>query len=142
MFSFSSGLNQISKVKLKDLFLEHVVATVSLAAATVTMVKRKNPRKTSLHEDRRWLCSIDRRSITSIYRSPLNCVDRQSFKSIDRHLTVLIDTHIIGLYVKKKQIRVDDSSANRLMRPTRYREEDEFARGSTMAVQHRSTEHH
>uniref|UniRef100_A0A0D2ZVE8 Uncharacterized protein n=1 Tax=Brassica oleracea var. oleracea TaxID=109376 RepID=A0A0D2ZVE8_BRAOL len=57
-------------------------------------VKKKDPRKTSLHEDRRWLCSIDRQSITSIDRSPLNCVKQQSFTSIDRHLTMLVGTHI------------------------------------------------
>nr|VDD46207.1 unnamed protein product [Brassica oleracea] len=56
--------------------------------------KKKDPRKTSLHEDRRWLCSIDRQSITSIDRSSLNCVDRQSFKSIDRHLAMMVATHI------------------------------------------------
>uniref|UniRef100_A0A0D3DJZ7 Aspartic peptidase DDI1-type domain-containing protein n=1 Tax=Brassica oleracea var. oleracea TaxID=109376 RepID=A0A0D3DJZ7_BRAOL len=65
------------------------------AARTSTdIVKGKDPRKMSLHKDRRWLRSIDRQSITSINRSPLNGVDRQSFKSIDRHLTVLVDTHI------------------------------------------------
>ncbi|KAF3522805.1 hypothetical protein F2Q69_00047987 [Brassica cretica] len=57
-------------------------------------VREKDPRKTSLHEDRRCLRNIDRQSITSIDRSPLKCVDRQSFKSIDRHLTVLVGTHI------------------------------------------------
>ncbi|KAF3554194.1 hypothetical protein F2Q69_00015211 [Brassica cretica] len=57
-------------------------------------VKKKDPRKMSLHEDRRWLRNINRQSISSIDRSLLNSVDRQSFKSIDRHLSVLADTHI------------------------------------------------
>ncbi|KAF3601563.1 hypothetical protein F2Q69_00034964 [Brassica cretica] len=67
-------------------------------------VKGKDPRKTSLHEDRRWLRNIDRQSITSIDRSPLNCVDRQSFKNIDRHLTVLVDTHIKVSYLEEETI--------------------------------------
>ncbi|KAF3569542.1 hypothetical protein DY000_02015984 [Brassica cretica] len=56
-------------------------------------VKGKDPRKTSLDKDRRWLRNIDRQSVTSIDRTPLNCVDRQSLKSIDIHLTVLVGTH-------------------------------------------------
>ncbi|KAF3490067.1 hypothetical protein F2Q69_00055733 [Brassica cretica] len=59
-----------------------------------TVVKGKDPRKTSLQKDRRWLHNIDRQSITSIDRSPLNCVDQQSLMSIDCHLTVLVGAHI------------------------------------------------
>ncbi|KAF3492870.1 hypothetical protein DY000_02052440 [Brassica cretica] len=70
------------------------MATVGAGSEPFIKVKGKDPRKMSLHENRRWLRSIDRQSITSINRSPLNGVDRQSFKSIDRHLTVLVDTHI------------------------------------------------
>ena len=44
--------------------------------------RKKDPRKTSLHKNRRWLASID----------------RQSIMSMDRHLTVLVDTHIKGMY--------------------------------------------
>ncbi|KAF3509461.1 hypothetical protein F2Q69_00007550 [Brassica cretica] len=58
---------------------------------------------------------------TNIDRQPAG-VARQSIKSISRHLIVLIGTHINGSYLKKKkEIRVDDSSAHRPMRPTRYR---------------------
>nr|VDD45264.1 unnamed protein product [Brassica oleracea] len=67
------------------------------------MDKKKDLRKTILHEDRRWPRNIDRQSITSIDRLPLNCVYRQSFNSIDRHLTVLVNTHI------KVSISTDES---------------------------------
>ncbi|KAF3496601.1 hypothetical protein DY000_02052439 [Brassica cretica] len=65
------------------LFGRAFMATVGAGSEPFTKVKGKDPRKMSLHEDRRWLRSIDRQSITSIDRSPLNCVDRLLTVSID-----------------------------------------------------------
>ncbi|KAF2587886.1 hypothetical protein F2Q70_00038886 [Brassica cretica] len=95
--SKSRGRTRNRKKKKKrnvDADFRSLVALQCLEASLA--YRGKDLRKTSLHEDRRWLCNIDRQSITSIDRSPLNCVDRQSFRSIDRHLIVLIDTHNNG----------------------------------------------
>uniref|UniRef100_A0A0D3CS17 Uncharacterized protein n=1 Tax=Brassica oleracea var. oleracea TaxID=109376 RepID=A0A0D3CS17_BRAOL len=90
MFLFSSGQNQITKVKLND------------------YNKALSGRQLTIRGSRCTVASID-----TVARKSIDTVARKS-----------IDT------VAKKNCKRKRS------------EEDEFARGSTMVAQHRSTEHH
>ncbi|KAF3531188.1 hypothetical protein DY000_02040265 [Brassica cretica] len=118
MFSFSSGLNHISKVKLNDYnkALSGRQPTISnngtVAAPNDTVarkIERHCSKKIELHCSRKsgvTVTAIMKQSYgnryeedefcTSIDRQPAG-VARQSITNIDRHLTVLIDTHINGI---------------------------------------------
>ncbi|KAF3498370.1 hypothetical protein DY000_02052277 [Brassica cretica] len=100
MFSFSSGLNQISKVKLND---------YNKALSGRQPTTRSKKKKVNINN--------------GTVAAPSGTVARKSSDTVARTSTDTVAENWELLQLKRS-------------------EEDEFAEGSTMAAQHRSTEHH